>query len=238
MRWARNTITRRLGLISSGHALDAAQRVTCFSFYATKNLATGEGGMITTADPKLAEFMRLLSLHGMSKDAWKRYSGSGSWYYEVLAAGYKDNMTDIQAAMGIHQLKRLDEFIERRAHYARLYDEAFAAMPEIDTPLVRANRKHAWHLYVIKLSLERLAIDRSQFIDQLRARNIGASVHFIPVHLHPHYQDRFGYHRGDLKNAEYLYDRIVSLPLYPGMTEEDVQDVIGAVRDVISSNRR
>jgi dTDP-4-amino-4,6-dideoxygalactose transaminase len=229
---------QKIGADHLGHGLDAAQRVTCFSFYATKNLATGEGGMITTADPKLAEFMRLLSLHGMSKDAWKRYTGAGSWYYEVLAAGYKDNMTDIQAALGIHQLKRLDEFIERRTHYAKLYDEAFADLPEIETPLVRSNRKHAWHLYVIKLSLERLAIDRSQFIDQLRARNIGTSVHFIPVHLHPHYKDRFGYQAGDLKNAEYLYDRILSLPLYPGMTEEDVQDVIGAVQDVISSNRR
>lgn len=229
---------QKIGADHLGHGLDATQRVTCFSFYATKNLATGEGGMITTADPKLAEFMRLLSLHGMSKDAWKRYTGAGSWYYEVLAAGYKDNMTDIQASLGIHQLKRLDEFIERRAHYATLYDQAFADLPEIETPLVRSNRKHAWHLYVLKLSVERLAIDRSQFIDQLRARNIGTSVHFIPVHLHPHYKDRFGYQPGDLKNAEYLYDRILSLPLYPGMTEEDVQDVIGAVQDVISSNRR
>ena len=229
---------QKIGASQPTHGLEAARHVVCFSFYAIKNLTTGEGGMIATADSKLAEFMRLLTLHGMSKDAWKRYSGSGAWYYEILAAGYKDNMTDIQAALGIHQLKKLDRFIETRARYAKRYDEAFADMPEIDTPLVRADRKHAWHLYVVKLGLERLTIDRAQFIEELRARNIGTSVHFIPLHLHPYYQEQFGYRRGDLKHAESLYDRIVSLPLYPGMTDGDVEDVIGTVRDVISAYRR
>jgi len=228
----------KIGAAYHTDLLGSLPHVVCFSFYAIKNLATGEGGMIATANGQLAERMRLLSLHGMSKDAWKRYNGAGSWFYEVLAPGYKDNMTDIQAAMGIHQLKKLDRFIETRTRYAKLYDEAFADLPEIESPLLRTHRKHAWHLYVVKLAIERLAIDRAQFIEELRARNIGTSVHFIPVHCHPYYRKEFGYQRGDFKHAEYLYDRIVSLPLYPGMTEDDVRDVIRAVRYVIQLNRR
>jgi len=214
------------------------KHAVCFSFYAIKNMTTGEGGMIATSDDDLAERMRLLSLHGMSRDAWKRYTGSGSWYYEILAAGYKDNMTDVQAALGIHQLKKLDGFIATRARYAKIYDEAFAFVPEIATPKVTPGQRHAWHLYIIQLTLDRLEIDRSQFIEELHANNIGTSVHFIPVHLHPYYQERFGYRRGDLPQAEQLFDRIVSLPLYPGMTDEDVHDVIRAVLDVVGKNRR
>ena len=212
--------------------------VTVFSFYATKNMTTGEGGMITTVDDKLAEQMRLLSLHGMSRDAWKRYTSAGSWYYEVVAPGYKDNMTDIQASLGIHQLRKLDSFIETRQRYARLYDAAFANLPEIETPLTHPDRNHIYHLYGIRLCLERLKIDRSQFIEELKARNIGSSVHFIPVHLHPYYRETFGYKKGDLPNAEHLYKRILSLPLFPKMTETDVQDVIHAVKTIIGENRR
>jgi len=212
--------------------------VTVFSFYATKNMTTGEGGMITTADDKLAEQMRLLSLHGMSRDAWKRYTSAGSWYYEVVAPGYKDNMTDIQASLGIHQLRKLDSFIETRQRYARLYDAAFANLPEIETPLTHPDRNHIYHIYGIRLRLERLRIDRSQFIEELKARNIGSSVHFIPVHLHPYYRETFGYEKGDLPNAEYLYKRILSLPLFPKMTETDVQDVIHAVKTIIGENRQ
>ncbi len=229
---------RKVGSAPSADVLEPNRHAVCFSFYAIKNLTTGEGGMITTGGPVLAERMRLLSLHGLSRDAWKRYSGSGNWYYEVLDAGYKDNMTDIQAAMGIHQLKKLDRFIDTRAQYADLYADAFASIPEIELPLIRDNGKHAWHLFVVRLALERLTIDRAQFIEELRTRNIGTSVHFIPVHLHPYYQKQFGYQRGDFKVAESLYDRIVSLPLYPGMAESDVEDVIRVVRDVIARNRR
>ena len=228
----------KIGASHHTRKLGSAQHITCFSFYATKNLATGEGGMIATASAELAERMRRLSLHGMNRDAWKRYTSAGSWYYEILEPGYKDNMTDIQAALGIHQLKKLDGFIDTRAKYASLYSEAFADVPEIEIPLVHRDRKHAWHLYVIRLAIERLTVDRAQFIDALRARNIGTSVHFIPVHLHPYYRERFGHRRGDLTHAEYLYDRIVSLPLFPGMTDDDVHDVIRAVRDVIAANRR
>ena len=229
---------RKIGASPHTQVLDSGKHVVCFSFYAIKNLTTGEGGMIATSNENLAERMRLLSLHGMNRDAWKRYSSAGSWFYEVQEAGYKDNMTDIQASLGIHQLKKLDRFIATRARYAGMYSESFADMPEVETPLVHPDRKHAWHLYVIKLVLERLKIDRAQFIEQLHAQNIGTSVHFIPVHLHPYYGERFGYKRGDLKHAEQLYDRIVSLPLYPGMTEDDVHDVIRTVRYVISANAR
>lgn len=208
-----------------------------FSFYATKNMTTGEGGMIATGDEELAKKMRLLTLHGMSLDAWKRYSSAGSWYYETVCAGYKDNMTDIQASLGIHQLRRLDGFIKTRQRYAQMYDEALAAMPEIDIPARHSDRNHVYHLYVVRLKLERLLVDRAQFIEDLRARNIGTSVHFIPVHLHPFYRERFGYRRGDLPKAEYLYDRIISLPLYPRMAKTDVQDVIAAVSEVASTSR-
>jgi len=222
-------------LSAKGEAIRAA---TVFSFYATKNMTTGEGGMITTSDDGMAKQMRLLSLHGMDRDAWKRYTSAGSWYYEVILPGYKDNMTDIQAALGIHQLRRLDGFVATRQRYARLYDEAFADLPEVNTPAVHSDRKHVYHLYNIRLDLDRLTIDRAQFIEALKAYNIGASVHFIPVHLHRFYQEHFGYSRGDLSQAETLYDREVSLPLYPRMTEDDVHDVIQAVRDIITFRRR
>ena len=191
--------------------------------------------MITTEDGELAQRMRLLSLHGMSRDAWKRYTSAGSWYYQVLLPGYKANMTDIQAALGIHQLRRLDDFIRVRQHYARLYDQAFADLLEVETPLVNSARDHVYHLYVIRLVLDTLTIDRAEFIEELNKHNIGTSVHFIPVHLQPFYQQRFGYRRGNLPQAEALYDRIISLPLYPRMTEADVQDVIRAVHHTVTT---
>lgn len=231
----------------AAHAIGAKYRdrmvgtigdVTAFSFYAIKNMTTAEGGMITTDHDELAEKMRLFSLHGISKDAWKRYTSEGSWYYEVVYAGYKYNMTDIQAALGIHQLDRLEHFLEARRRYVALYNEAFAEMPELRTPIVRTGVRHAWHLYVIQLDLERLTINRAQFIEALRAENIGTSVHFIPVHLHPYYRERFGFKRGDYPKTETVYDRIVSLPLYPKMTEEEVRDVIDAVTRVVHRHRK
>lgn len=214
------------------------QRVSVFSFYAIKNLTTGEGGMITTTDGDLAERMRLLSLHGMSRDAWQRYSSAGSWYYEVVVPGYKCNMTDIQAAIGIHQLERLNDFISVRTHYANLYDQAFSKMPEIEIPITHGDRSHAYHLYVIRLALDRLSIDRAQFIEELRGLNIGSSVHFIPVHLHPYYQATFGHSRGDFPMAEQIYDAIISLPLYPKMSEDDLHDVVDAVRYIVKQHAR
>jgi len=227
-----------IGAVYHGRMIGTIGDVTAFSFYATKNMTTAEGGMIATDNDDLAEKMRLLSLHGISKDAWKRYTSEGSWYYEVLCAGFKYNMTDIQAALGIHQLAKLERFLQARSRYASQYDEAFGGMPEIQIPLVNPDVRHARHLYVIQLNLERLTINRAEFIEALRAENIGTSVHFIPVHLHPYYRDQFGYRRGDYPNAERIYDRMMSLPLYPKMTEEAMQDVIAAVQRIVSKYRR
>ncbi len=224
-----------LNLYGSDSGLKSA---VVFSFYATKNMTTGEGGMIVTDDDELANEMRLLSLHGMSKDAWKRYTSAGSWYYEVVDAGYKYNMTDIQAAMGIHQLNKLDRFIKKRQEYAYIFDQAFKDYPEIKIPLKHKDRNHIYHLYIIRLVLDKLKIGRARFINDLRELNIGTSVHFIPVHLHPFYQKTYGYKRGDLPNSEKIYDSIISLPLYPAMNEADVHDVINAVEHLVKENRR
>jgi dTDP-4-amino-4,6-dideoxygalactose transaminase len=210
-------------------------RAVCFSFYATKNMTTGEGGMVTTGDDALAERLRILSLHGMSHDAWKRYSGAGSWYYEVLEPGYKYNMTDIQAALGIHQLRRLEQFISRRQQIAALYDEAFSDLPEILLPLRLPGRNHIFHLYPIRLQADQLSGTRSKFIEQLSARNISTSVHFIPLHRHPFYRDRYGYRREQFPVAEEIYHGLLSLPLYPRMNDRDVRDVIDAVRDALAA---
>jgi dTDP-4-amino-4,6-dideoxygalactose transaminase len=229
---------QKIGSDSLSFAYPGLRRTTAFSFYATKNMTTGEGGMITTSSNELAERMRLLTLHGMSKDAWNRYSASGSWSYEVVAAGYKHNMTDIAAAIGIHQLRKLDGFINIRQRYARTYNEAFAGLEEIEIPLTHADRNHVYHLYAICLNLDRLRIDRAEFINELRELNIGASVHFIPVHLHPFYRDRFGYKLSDLPRSEAIFDNVLSLPLYSGMCEKDVNEVIDAVHHIVATNRR
>jgi dTDP-4-amino-4,6-dideoxygalactose transaminase len=212
--------------------------ITCFSFYATKTLSTGEGGMVTTGNDEWAERIRILRLHGISKDAWKRYSGEGSWYYEVVEAGYKYNMTDIQAALGLAQLKKVEWMWGQRREIADRYTEAFKDSEIIKTPHGNADRISAWHLYVIQLNLESLSIDRSRFIEELRIRGIGASVHFIPLHKHPFYRDAFGYNSVDFPVAERFYERIVSLPVYPGMKDSDVNAVIGAVEDVCRKFRR
>jgi dTDP-4-amino-4,6-dideoxygalactose transaminase len=220
-----------------GKRIGSHGAAVCFSFYAIKNMTTGEGGMITTNDDALAQRLRLLSLHGMSRDAWKRYTEAGSWYYEVLEPGFKYNMTDIQAGLGIHQLRRLDGFIRRRQEIAAMYDEAFAGLPELMLPPRLAGRNHTFHLYPIRLRLDLLDLDRSQFIDELRARNIGASVHFIPLHRHPFYQERFGYRPEQYPVAEEIYRGLLSLPLYPKMTDQDAADVIGAVEDILAAHR-
>jgi dTDP-4-amino-4,6-dideoxygalactose transaminase len=221
-----------------GKRVGSLGHVASFSFYATKNLTTGEGGMVTTNDEELAEQIRLLSLHGISRDAWKRYEKGGSWYYEVLEAGYKYNMSDIQAALGLHQLAKLERFQRIREDYVHRYNQAFAEVPEIEIPVARSHVRHAWHLYTILLRPERLVIDRSQFIELLHERNIGTSVHFIPLHLQPFYRDNFGLKQGDFPKAEYVYERIISLPLYPKMTEDDVIDVIDAVKDIVEHCRK
>jgi perosamine synthetase len=212
--------------------------VTCFSFYATKTITTGEGGMITTDDDRLAERMRIMSLHGISKDAWKRFSAEGSWYYEILGPGYKFNMTDMAASLGLCQLRRCDEFWERRHRCVEQYDKGFADVSEITTPYVELNVQHAWHLYVIQLELDRLRIDRNRFIKELNQAGIGTSVHYLPLHMHPYYRDAFGYKPDDLPVARSAYDRILSLPVYPRLGDEEVQYVIDNVKRIAVENGR
>ena len=238
---------RLLVLDDAAHAVGAAYRgtpignvgdVTAFSFYATKNATTGEGGMITTNDPDLAARMRVMSLHGISADAWKRYSAEGSWYYEVLVPGFKYNMTDIQAALGLHQLARLPGFIDERRRIALRYAEAFTTLDALILPTERPDVRHAWHLYPIRLRPGVLTIDRAGFLRALAATGIGGSVHVIPVHLHPFYRERFNLERGLFPVTESVYDSILSLPLFPRMTERDVTRVIDAVGDIVRRHRR
>ena len=232
-------------LEDAAHALPAVHQgknignlgdLTAFSFYATKNLTTAEGGMLT-GSKELIEKARIWSLHGMSRDAWKRYSKKGSWYYEVVLPGYKCNMTDIQASIGIHQLKKLPRFQKRRKEIVNQYHEAFKDLEEIKIPYESPEAESAWHLYVIRLELDQLKIDRSAFIEQLKQRNIGSSVHFIPIHLHPYYRDKYGYQPDDYPITYREYKRIISLPLNLRLSDQDVVDVIQAVKDILNTYR-
>jgi len=209
----------------------------CFSFYATKPITTGEGGMVTTDDDVLVERCRVMALHGISRDAWKRYSAEGSWYYEIVAPGFKYNMTDVAAAMGLAQLGKSERMWHRRREIAQRYNQAFAAMPELQLPADRPDCRHAWHLYMLRLRLERLRIDRARFIQELKERNIGTSVHFVPLHLHPYYRETYGHRPEDLPVAYREYQREISLPVYSRMSDLDVQDVIDAVADVVERYR-
>lgn len=221
-----------------GRMIGSEGDLTCFSFYATKTITTAEGGMITTNNDAWAERCRVMSLHGISHDAWKRYTAEGNWYYEVVAPGYKYNLTDIAAAMGVAQLRKAARMLERRADIARRYTEAFGRLPELETPTVRPGVQHAWQLYILRLNLDRLTVDRAKFIEELKARNIGASVHFIPLHIHPYYRDTYGYRPEDFPLAYREYRRVLSLPIYSKMSDQDVNDVIEAVRDIVNPARR
>jgi dTDP-4-amino-4,6-dideoxygalactose transaminase len=209
-------------------------RFTCFSFYATKTITTGEGGMICTDDEALAERCRIMALHGISKDAWKRYTAEGSWYYEIIAPGYKYNMTDIAAAMGLAQLRKAERMWRRRREIALRYNDAFSALPELQTPVDRPDCQHAWHLYLLRLNLDRLRLERAQFIQELKQLNIGTSVHFIPLHLHPYYRETYGYAPTDFPVAYKEFQRVVSLPIYSKMSDKDIEDVINSVSRVVN----
>jgi perosamine synthetase len=220
-----------------GRMIGSISDMTCFSFYATKTITTGEGGMICTDNEEWADRCRIMSLHGISKDAWKRYTAEGSWYYEIAAPGYKYNMTDVAAAMGLAQLRKAETMLARRAEIARRYSEAFAPLPELQIPAVCTGDQHAWHLYMLRLDLGRLGIDRAKFFEELKNRNIGASVHFIPLHVHPYYRDVYGYGPQDFPVAHREYLREISLPIYSKMSDSDIQDVIDAVSDIVQTNR-
>lgn len=209
-----------------------------FSFYATKNLATGEGGMLVTEDDQIADMARILVTHGMSKNAWNRYTKGGSWKYDIEYPGFKYNMFDLQAALGLKQLERLKEMQSRRSRIVQRYNESFADLDAVEIPQTAQYSAHSWHLYIIKLNLDKLTINRDQFIEELNAGNIGTSVHFIPVHLMRVYRERFGYKPGDFPMTEEHFERIISLPLYSVMTDRDVEDVIQTVQYIAKRYHR
>lgn len=226
--------SRRIG---DPTAPDGVVRATAFSFYATKNMTTAEGGMLTGPEEFIAE-ARLWSLHGMSRDAWKRYGQGGSWFYEVVRPGFKCNMTDIQAAIGIQQLQRIDGFQKRRREIVTRYRARLSALLDwVELPTELAGVESAWHLFPIRLHLDRLEIGRAAFIDEMGARNIGTSVHFIPLHLHPYYRDLYQLSPDQFPVASAEYERLVSLPLHPRLTDQDVDDVADAVIEIIELSR-
>lgn len=220
-----------------GQWIGASENPVAFSFYATKNLTTAEGGMLTGA-PEFLEKARVISLHGMSRDAWKRYDKGGSWFYEITTPGFKYNMTDIQAAIGLVQLRKLAAFQQRRRAIARRYTQAFLGVDALQVPVERPEVEHAWHLYPLRLYLEELHLTRNAFIEELAARNIGASVHFIPIHLHPYYRDKYGYRPQDFPVAYENYQRLISLPIHPRLTDGEVERIVDAVLDVVAQHRQ
>ena len=231
----------------AAHALEATYHgqkigtigdLSVFSFYVTKNLVTGEGGMITTDNNTYAEMIQTYALHGMSKGAWKRYSDEGFKHYQIVYPGFKYNMMDIQAALGIHQLPQVGSYLKRREEIWHRYDEAFKQLP-LDSPLPpEDNTTHARHLYTVLLRLEELTADRDTIQQALFENNIGTGIHFIALHLHPYYQEHFGYKRGDFPNAEFISDRTISLPLSAKLTDQDVTDVIEAVTKVLTHYKK
>ncbi|APZ96872.1 DegT/DnrJ/EryC1/StrS family aminotransferase [Fuerstiella marisgermanici] len=221
-----------IGSAYKGQPIGSGLNPACFSFYATKNLTTGEGGMLT-GESEFLEKARMLSLHGMSREAWSRYAAGGKWAYDIAAPGYKYNMTDIQAALGLQQLRRFESMQQRRRDIVSQYQEAFSGNAAFQTPVSREHVTHAWHLYVLRLNEGELSVNRNQFIEEVNARNIGTSVHFIPIHIHSYYAEKYGWEPDDFPVALDSFNRMVSLPLSPKMSDQDVTDVIDAVYNVV-----
>jgi len=229
----------RGALIGGGNPTTGSRsNASVFSFYATKNLTTGEGGMIVTHDQDTAAAVRNLCLHGISKQAWNRYSDQGDWYYEVLRPGFKYNLTDIMSAIGIRQLRKLNDFIEIRTRIAHYYNQVFGEQEEFETPPDKGYCRHAWHLYALRLNLDQLDISRAEFIVRLRQAGIGTSVHFIPIPLHPFFAPFAARPENQCPAAMKLYPRLISLPLYPGMTEAHVQYVAKVTTEIARKARK
>jgi dTDP-4-amino-4,6-dideoxygalactose transaminase len=231
----------------AAHALESSYKgkkignlghMTSFSFYANKNITTGEGGMLTVNDDELADKIRVMRLHGLNKDAWKRYGNSGFAHWQLHTPGYKYNMPDISASLGIHQLKKVNQFLEIRKRYVETYDEAFKDIPELEIMVRKDYAQSAYHIYIIALRLERLTIDRDQFLNEIQARGIGVAVHYIALHLQPYYQKEFKTKAEDCPVASSYSERVLTLPLYPKMSVEDVTRVIETVRDLIKKYRK
>jgi dTDP-4-amino-4,6-dideoxygalactose transaminase len=226
-----------LGTYIDGRHIGGFGDATVFSFYPTKNVTSGRGGMLTTDDDAFAERCRLLALHGMSNDAWDRYTTRGSWAYQVLAAGYNYTLSDFQAALGHAQFRRLEEFQRRRTEIADEFNRRFAALPELVLPIEREGSKHAWHLYVVRLRPGALTISRDEFIVKMKERGIGTSVHFIPIHHHPYYRETYGWAPGDFPAADEAFETMVSLPLYTRMDDAAVERVVTTVEDIVRGHR-
>ena len=225
-----------VGAEYKGRKIGVIGDLTVFSFHPNKNMTTGEGGMITGNDEKYREPLELLSFHGMNKNAWKRFSATGTPHYAIDVPGFKYNMLDLQAAIGLHQLQKIDAFNKRRAELVKRYYEAFSEIEELGLTKPPAyEHKHTWHLFAPLVREEKLNIDRDEFMQALKEFNIGTGVHYRAVHMHPLYE-KLGFKRGQFPKAEYVSDRIVSLPLFPSMTEQDQEDVIAAVKQVIAKN--
>jgi perosamine synthetase len=216
----------------------ATAEQTCFSFYANKTITTGEGGMLVTNDDGIATRARMMSLHGLSRDAWQRFTAHGSWSYRVMAPGYKYNLTDLAAALGRVQLRKAGKLAGRRRLLAARYDALLSDLDELELPVERTDRRSAWHLYVIRLRLDRLGIDRATFIEELARAGIGTSVHWMPLHLHPYYQERFGLGADDFPVASAEWERMVSLPLYPTMTYAEQDRVAATIRTIVARSAR
>lgn len=220
-----------------GRVLGSIGDVTCFSFYATKTMTCGEGGMLCTSSQEVAERCRILTLHGLSRDAHSRYSAGGRWYYEILYPGFKYNMPDISASLALVQLSRVEEMRSKREWISDQYDRAFSSYEELIVPFRPAHDLHSWHLYPLRIDLERLDIDRAEFIRHLTKLGIGTSVHFIPLHIHPYYRERYRYRPQDFPCAHQQYLREISLPIYSKMEAGDVDRVIEAVTKVVRQHR-
>jgi dTDP-4-amino-4,6-dideoxygalactose transaminase len=221
---------RRIGSISD---------LTAFSFYATKTITTGEGGMLTTNNQEYASRSATMRLHGISGDAWKRYTNHGSWYYEIVGAGFKSNMPDLLAGLGLAQLRKAEAFHQRRCEIADIYLQKLSRVEEFEMPPTgNMNTTHSWHLFILRLRSKLLAGSRDDLVLQLKQSGIGSSVHFIPLHLHPYYRNRYGYSRGDFPHAEDAFSRCISLPIYPDMNDTDVRRVVASVQQFAQKNSR
>jgi len=221
-----------------GQSIGNTSEMTAFSFYATKTITTGEGGMLVTNNDEIAQRVSTMRLHGISGDAWKRYSNTGSWFYEVQDAGYKLNLCDLLGSLGSAQLAKCDRFVERRRAIAEYYRNAFSGVEELEIPPGGEDGvEHSWHLFVLRIRPNLLSLNRNEFIQELKKRGIGTSVHFIPLHLHPFYQGAYGYRDGDFPHAEDAYLRCLSLPIFPDMSPEEMRRVVTSVKGVIQAYR-
>jgi len=227
-----------IGAEYRGRKVGAIADMTAFSFYATKNITSGEGGALTTDNAEWAERVSVMALHGISRDAWKRYGAEGYRHWDIIYPGYKYNMFDLQGALALSQLGKIEAFWQRRLELKTRIDAAFRDMPELQLLADRPGTRSAYHLYPVLFRTEILKADRDTLMNAIQAENVGIGIHFRAVHLHPYYTETFGFRRGMFPNAEYYSDRTISLPLYPKMTDRDAEDVIEAVRKVVTHYRR